>query len=243
MKKLFLFTYLACIAAYVGYSQMSLTLSDSTGQIPNNSTIVKNGTPTSDEIVTYLFVTNASTSAVAVLAKKVVIDTITGSYNSICWGSCFTPSIYVSPNPLTVNAGRTDSLDFSGHYVPNAHAGISHIRYVFFNRGNPLDSVCVNIAYAAFPLGMETLAEQPVISNAYPNPAGNSTTFSYSIPSHSSGSLIIRNLLGVVVREFQLNSGSGKLSVATDDLQEGVYFYSLNVNGAPDISRKLIVRH
>ena len=41
MKKLFLFIYLVGIAGYVGYSQMSLTLSDSTGTLAPNTTIYK----------------------------------------------------------------------------------------------------------------------------------------------------------------------------------------------------------
>ena len=243
MKKLFLFIYLAVIAAYFGYSQISLSLSDSTGPLANNAFIYKSGTPTADEIVAYVFVKNNTSNTIPVMVKKVVIDTVSGSYNMFCWGLCFAPNVYISPTPINVNAGATDSTNFSGHYVPNTHKGISSLRYVFFDRTNPLDSVCVNIVYTAFPLGINPLAEKATISNAYPNPAKDITTIDYSGPASANGSLIIRNLLGIIVKETLLNANSGKVSVFTGDLPDGVYFYSLNVDGKTGITKKLIVRH
>lgn len=243
MKKFFLFIYLTCIAAYFGYSQLSLSLSDSTGQIPNNSTIVKTGTPSEDEILTYLFVKNNSADSMPVLVKKVIIDTVPGTINMICWGLCFAPNVYVSPNPKYIKPGRTDSLDFSGHYVPNSQIGVSHIRYVFFNRDNTSDSVCVTVAYSAFPLTAGPSPDKPLLSNAYPNPASDRTTLNYSLPSGSSGTITVRNLLGNVVKELGINPGSGKISINTNDLPDGVYFYTITAAGNSDISRKLIIRH
>ena len=243
MKKLFLLIYLASIATCFGYSQMSLSLSDSTGPLANNATIHRYGTPTSDEIVAYVYVKNNTANSVPVIVKKVVIDTVVGSYNMFCWGMCFAPNVYISPAAISIDAGRTDSLNFSGHYVPNTYKGASSLRYVFFLRGNPLDSVCVNIVYYAYPVGIESLAEKAVISNAYPNPANNSTAFTYSLPGSETGSIMIRNLLGVVVKDVSLDSGADKVSVFTGDLPEGVYFYSFNVAGKTNTSKKLIIRH
>jgi hypothetical protein len=243
MKKLFLFIYLVGIAAYFGYSQMSLSLSDSTGPIANNSIIYKSGTPTDDELVSFVFVTNNSANSIPVIVRKVVLDTIAGSINMFCWGSCFASTVYLSPTPISILPGRTDSTNFSGHYVPNTYPGVSRMRYVFFNRSNQSDSVCVNIYYSAFPLGTETLSENGKLSNAFPNPANNYTTISYSLTGAESGSMIIRNIVGSVVKEVPLNGDSEKASIFTGDLSEGVYFYSLHVEGKMDISRKLIVRH
>jgi hypothetical protein len=243
MKKLFLFIYLVGIAGYFGYSQISLSLSDSTGPLANNATIYKYGTPLDDEILAYVFVKNNSADAIPVVVKKVVIDTVPGSINMFCWGLCFGSNVYISPNPISVAAGVTDSSNFSGHYVPNLHSGVSKLRYVFFSRSNPLDSVCVNVVYSAFPVGMEARVEKAVISNAYPNPANSSTTITYSLPGAASGSVMIRNLLGTTVKEITLEANSGKLSLSTGDLPEGVYFYSLIVNGKTDASKKLIIRH
>lgn len=243
MKKFFLFIYLVGIAAYFGYSQMSLSLVDSTGPLANNATIHKYGTPADDEVVAYVYVRNNSANPIPVVVKKVIIDTVPGTINMFCWGLCFGSNVYTSPNPISVLPGRTDSLNFSGHYVPNMISGTSAIRYVFFSRSDPNDSVCVNIVYSAFPVGVETLSEKAEFSNAYPNPANNSTSINYSLPVSSSGSVIIRNLLGVVVKEVMLNQSAGKVSVFTGDLSDGVYFYSLKMNGMTDTTKKLIIRH
>lgn len=243
MKKLFLFIYLAGIAAYFGYSQMSLSLSDSTGALANNSTIYKSGTPDADEVVAYVFVTNNSANDLSLLVKKVIIDTVPGSVNMFCWGLCFAPNVYVSPNPITVKAGRTDSIHFSGHYVPMSHPGTSKIQYVFYDRGNSSDSVCVNVVFQAYPLAIETPVVKATLSTAYPNPANGAANVQYSVPAGVKGSLVIRNLLGNTVREIPLEEGSGNLVISTSDLADGVYFYSIISNGKQDSSRKLIVRH
>ena len=244
MKKLFLFIYLIGIAGYFGYSQMSLSLSDSTGPLVNNATIYKKGIPTDDEILAYVFVKNNTSNSIPVVVRKVVIDTVTGSLNMFCWGSCFGSNVYFSPTPISILAGRTDSTNFSGHFVPNTHIGTSRLRYVFYSRSDLLDTVCVNVVYSAFfPIGIEVLAEHAKISNAYPNPATNSTTINYSLLASASGNIIIRNLLGSVIKEVPLDSNSGKVSIFTGDLPEGVYFYSLNVNGQTGVTKKLIVRH
>jgi hypothetical protein len=67
--------------------------------------------------------------------------------------------------------------------------------------------------------------------------------FSSSVPQGSDAKLIIRNLLGTVVRDVDINSKSGKLSLNTSDLADGVYFYSVIVNGNPQFTKKLVIRH
>jgi len=59
----------------------------------------------------------------------------------------------------------------------------------------------------------------------------------------NAGSVIIRNLLGSVVKKSTLTSEEGKLSIVTGDLPEGIYFYSLDVDGKTMTTRKLIINH
>ena len=57
MKKFFLFLLIFTAAVLYGYSQ-SLSLSNASGAITANSTIVQAGSPDSVELITYLNVTN-----------------------------------------------------------------------------------------------------------------------------------------------------------------------------------------
>jgi len=241
MKKKLLFGIFALAACYNGYSQ-SLTLADSTGPIANNANITRQGHVNDDEITSHIFVRNTTSSPIDVIVRKVEISLISGSMNTFCWGLCFPPNVYESP-ALTVNANTTDSSDFSGHYNPLGFAGASIIRYVFFNQANSSDSVCVNITYNALEVGVQNQTAKNILSGAFPNPANNTVNFDYSIKQENESSVIIRNLPGSVVKKSILANAEGKLTIFTGDLPEGIYFYSLDVDGKTMTTRKLIIRH
>jgi hypothetical protein len=241
MKKFLLFVYFAGVIAFFGYSQ-SLSLSDSAGPVANNSTIWKWGSPNAEEIVAFVFVTNNTGNAIPVKVRKVEVNVLPGTINLFCWGLCFAPNVYESPDPLVIEGGATNNLDFSGHYTPNGALGISTMRYVFFNADNPSDTVCVNVNFDTYPQGIGKPSISGNISNPYPNPAGNVVNFDYDLPQNSKAALIIRNVLGSVVMESELQT-AGKLTLNTSGLTDGVYFYSLIVNGNNQATRKLVIKH
>lgn len=245
MKKNILFTCLFTLTVLLGFSQ-SLALYDSTaGQLANNATLYKSGINTADgEILQHLAVINTSVSDISVMVKKTVIDTVPGTSNLFCWGICFGPGTYVSPEPISVLAGTTNWLDFSGHYLPQGVAGASTVKYTFYADQDTTDFVCVNIIYMAFPLGTEEPdAKVASLSNAYPSPAKDQVNFNYSIPAGSIGRIALRNVLGSTIREIALPSTSGKMTMQVADLQDGIYFYTLKVNENALMTRKMIVRH
>jgi hypothetical protein len=114
---------------------------------------------------------------------------------------------------------------------------------VFFIESNPSDSVCVNVTYNALPVGINNQTARNILSGAFPNPANNTVNFEYSLNTENAGSVVIRNLVGSVVKKSTLTSVEGKLSVFTGDLPEGIYFYSLDLDGKTMTTRKLIVSH
>jgi hypothetical protein len=242
MKKFILLFTLAIISFY-GYSQ-SLALADSAGAVANNSARTISGVsgPTTD-MESYMFVKNLTGAAANVMVKKVEVNLISGTVTTFCWGLCFPPNVFISPSPETIGAGRTDSVDFAGHYSPQGVKGESTVRYVFYIQSNPSDSVCFTVHYSAFPVGVNNLTTESTLSGAYPNPANNMVNFNYSLNSGTEGNVIIRNLLGSVVKNVVLPNAEGKLSVNIADLPEGVYFYSLDVAGKTISTHKLIVKH
>jgi len=244
MKKFLLLFCFAYMAALLAYSQ-SLQLSDSTGPIANNATIVKYGLASADpdyEIISYVFVKNTTSDSMSVKVKKVLLDTVQGTINTFCWGYCVTPEIFESPDPVVIHAGVIDSINFSGHYYPKGLLGISTIRYVFFDSDNPSDTVCVNINFDTYPEGIDYLSNV-TLSNAYPNPANTTVNFPYSVLKNSNAKLIIWNILGSVVKEVDITGNSGTLSLNTSELADGVYFYSLLVNGNSQATKKFVIRH
>ena len=242
MRKFVLLTLTFVLFAIVGLAQIpSLTLTHDGLALPNNSDVVYNGSPTAGEIVAdAITITNNSGNPVNVLVKKVEMQLVDSTSNTFCWGLCFPPDVFVSPDPIAIGPGQTNSSDFSGHYYPGGHPGLTIIRYVFFNQSDPMDSVCFNAHFDA-GVGLDELASKVTLSQAYPNPATSYTQFSYSVEPGVDATLIMRNVLGATINRTALK-GSGTVRIATDDLSEGIYFYTIMVNGKATQSGKVIVQ-
>jgi len=227
-----------------GYAQSGITISDTLGNpIPDKGTLVLNGTPDASDIVAYLWVKNTYSRTISVKAKKVEKSLVPGTAVNFCWnGKCYPPTTFVSMDAATMAPGFV-AKDFTGHYAPSLQKGQTKAQYVFFDQSNPNDSVSINVDYNTFPAGVEELAKGATLSGVYPNPANNVVSMSYTLPSGSDGSVIIRNILGLELKRETLESTSGRVVFNVADLSEGIYFSTLLVNGGSAVTRKLIVRH
>jgi len=242
MKKLLLFIYLTGILSFIGYSQINLTLSDSTGAVANKAEITFRGSPSKSDIESYIFVTNTSDNSINVLVKRVRISLIDSS-DSFCWGLCYDSTTDVAHLHVAIPAHTKDTLSFSGHYNPHGLVGVSSVRYVFYDERNTADSVCFVALYNTYGVGIENQGPAKDLVRVYPNPADKMISIGYSIGAFSDASLVIRNLLGSAVRSISLQNSEGLVNVNTIELNDGIYFYSLMVNGETKITRKLIIKH
>jgi hypothetical protein len=242
MKITLLVSALLLFISYTIYSQ-SLSLSNSQGSIPNNSTVTPHGTAGDDEIVAYAYVTNNSSASIPVMVKKVEIYITEGTTNTFCWGLCYPPNIYVSEEAVTIAPGSTNFNDFSGHLAPNGISGYDIVRYVFYNENNPVDSICMSVHFAHFPVAVETAEPTPFLSAAYPNPVTSTFSLDYHLPRNLEGDVILRNLAGVVVLQQSVSDPAGKVTFHIGNLADGVYVYSLVVSGKPARTGKVIIQH
>ncbi len=80
-----------------------------------------------------------------------------------------------------------------------------------------------------------------VIGN-FPNPFNASTEIRFNSPSRKQMKLEVRNMVGKLVLERNINADSGLNSVAikSDKLIPGIYFYSIN-DGKQTITRRMVV--
>lgn len=240
MKKVLLLVVAGLFITSFSFAQ-SLSLSNSGGALNNGDTITVSGTITST-IVVYAFVENLTSSPIDVKVRKIEIDTVPGSKNYLCWGLCFDPIVYVSPDPITINGNSINDIDFSGDYKAQGNSGITKIRYVFFDENNPSDSVYIQVHFDAIT-GIKDISKDIKFSNAYPNPASASTTISYSLPKNSNNArIVIRDLLGATVKEIPITDFKGKKTITTSDMQDGIYFYSLVLDEKIITTKRLIIR-
>ncbi|MFW6019940.1 MAG: T9SS type A sorting domain-containing protein [Bacteroidales bacterium] len=243
MKRIILFLSFLFLTVSFATAQ-SLSLSHNENTINNGDEVTVYGDTTStNTIYSYIDVTNNTGNDVDVLVKKVELSLVSGAENTFCWGVCYTPSTYVSPDAVTIDAGSTTS-DFYGEYMPKGNLGESEIMYVFYPENDENDSTAVIVNYNATPVSVEENNFNPDLGDAYPNPADNKVFFKYDMQEPvNNAKIIIRNMIGSIVKEKRLSQSSGKVSFETFDLNEGIYFYSYIINDETYITRKLVVKH
>lgn len=228
-----------------GLFAQNLSLIFEGNAIAHGATIQVIGEPTAEYIQAKVDVKNNGTAAIEAKVKKIVNagDTLAGTTNYFCWGMCFLPTTYVSPNIITIAPDQVIS-DFYGDYNPNMVIGVSRVTYVFFDQNNVNDSVAVTVEYNASPASVGDLISSGVrMSEAYPNPAVNLVNIDYELPqSARKASVVVTNMVGCRVKEVALTNLSGKASVTISDLRNGIYFYSLVVDDQFLMTRKFVVK-
>jgi len=81
------------------------------------------------------------------------------------------------------------------------------------------------------------------IKSFFPNPAIKSAIMEYSLNSNGlNAKITIQNVLGSIVDTYILSPDENKLTISTEDLNPGVYFYTLTIDDEGLATRKLIVK-
>jgi hypothetical protein len=246
MKKLFYILSIFLVSGYCGFSQ-SLSLSNTSGPIVPNSTIIQSGTPDSNTLLTYLDVKNTSGNPINVLCKKAELSLLDSTQTYMCWANfCYAPHVLISPNAVPIGAGETYS-GFKAIYAQLAYnnffVGESVVRWVFFDQDNADDSVSVTVRYQTYPVGIgDKKSSEGMTLNIFPNPASENVRIDYSISTESAGVLLIQNIQGVVVHSQVLIPNANSISADVANLCEGIYFCSLLVEGTKTRTSKLFVK-
>ncbi len=93
------------------------------------------------------------------------------------------------------------------------------------------------------PLGIGVPPQQAdyFLGDNIPNPFEGSTRIPYRVPEGAEARLIISNSEGKELMRKKVNGGEGEIVINTNTWPAGVYFYSLQLNGAIVASRKMSV--
>lgn len=237
---------LALVINTVVVAQSSFEIYDpATGGLVNGGIVTVEGADTDDEIVYNLSVKNASASNISVKVKRYNINVVDGSMNALCWGTCFSPTVNVSPTPITIASGATNLSDFASHFSPNMTGGTSDVMFTFYNTANTSDSVSVTLRFIVTVTLIHSISSgSELISAATPNPANTFTYISYIMNGNIGKSYIsVHNILGAEVKRIETNTKSGVIKLYTADLNPGAYFYSFVTDGKVRKTNKFIVKH
>lgn len=230
MKKILL----ALLIPSVAWAQ-SLTLSNVERSVWGSA---EPGTIITSEAV----VTNSSSSQMNVKVSSQDLTVLGGTVNYFCWGQCFEPGVFVSPNHITLQPGESVSDMFYGDYKPEGVSGTSTIKYCFYNGQSPSDSVCYIATFTAFPVGIDGAASRlKGMGDPYPNPAINFTNIKYGLGTAQAAKMEVFDMLGQKVRTITIDKADGAIKLDVTGLRPGVYLIRLENAGKPVATRRLNV--
>jgi len=195
-------------------------------------------------ISTHFDVMNTGNSTIATHMFRMDANALSGTSNYFCWGvNCYPPSTSHSTVTTDVAAGATEG-SFIGYYLPNNVQGISPIGYCIYVEGDSANTVvCHTINYdASFANGLEEQKRVSTMEAASPNPANQMATVAYNNAGNRA-ELVLFDMLGSKVQSQVINHQNGVVIINTTDLKNGVYFYSMVVDGQTIATQKLIVAH
>ena len=195
------------------------------------------------EFIQHLQLRNLTSGDLNVIVEKEVIENLEGAINFFCWGSCFGPDTYVSPNPVTIEANTvTEENALSFHVLfDEGIYGKVWMKYSAYDESNPTERVTINVVFKKSNVGVnESTAVR--FGQAYPNPASSVVNFDYNLKAGDLASVSVYNLLGQEVLTQSMNSLQNRLSISVSDLNDGIYFCNLFVNGCAVKTEKFVVK-
>ncbi|MFO7977279.1 MAG: T9SS type A sorting domain-containing protein [Bacteroidales bacterium] len=243
MKKHLLIFLLFLFPVFQSAGQQLLLL-DSQNRDISNDTLIISGSPQDELLKATLFLHNGASQQTQVWIRIIDEDLLPGAEISFCRNTrCYTHQELTLAQPLETLAGKKLSReDLYGNYYPGGQTGTSTVTYEFFSDNGAFDPVRVVVRYAAEGHAPGISQRLFSISSPSPNPAAIYTHFSYSIPLEiNQAFLIVRDLTGTVVLEEPVDVNDTRARLNVSDLSNGIFLYSLVLDGQPVVTRKLIV--
>lgn len=75
----------------------------------------------------------------------------------------------------------------------------------------------------------------------FPDPFVKNTLVNYYLPEASDGKIIVSDMFGRIVKEYELTSGENTLEIISDDWVPGIYSYGLIVDGKAVEFKKMVI--
>ena len=203
------------------------------------------------EMVQHMQIRNLTNEPVSVFIKKEHVVIVEGTANSFCWGSCYTPDVFVCPRPMTLEANAiSNENDLSFHHQidpefsgdpSNFIIGTSVVKYYAYPEFAEDQKVSIEVWFA---YNADGVAENHHVSigHAYPNPASSVVRFNYELGTAANVEARVYNLLGQEVMRQSLNGLQGQVAFSVAELNEGIYFCNLTVDGQALKTEKFIVK-
>lgn len=236
-----IYTILLALLPIIGLNAQTIKVTFEGDELANGDT-VKVEVAAGDEVKSYFYLTNMTSSPFEARSVYSAIQTNEGDEILMCFGECVIDT--VSPFVSLVPGEEFTGFDIA--YTPASdnpalikvslqkknEEEVETMIDFFVKYHNP--EVSLSAQVKSLPLGIDI----------YPNPMATGAVVNYYIPSkYSNPQMVIRNMVGKTLKTYSLKSGvQTRLNINSDDLSNGVYFYSVIANGQTLTTKKLVVR-
>ena len=194
------------------------------------------------ELIQHMQIRNNSSNPMMILIEKEVVEDMEGVMNTFCWGeNCYGPNVVISPTGCELAPGAVNTQELSFHAIFGELFGVVVMKYYAYEESNPNDRISIIVRFHKSGEGVHETANMR-FGQAYPNPASSVVNFDYSLSATDKASISVYNLLGQEVMSQSVNSLQGRLSISVADLNDGIYFCNLFVNGCAVKTEKFIVK-
>lgn len=190
------------------------------------------------EFIQDLQIRNISGRDLNVVVEKEEISVPEGSMNYYCWGSCFSPSVYISPAVAMPAGSVSGEGELGFHFMPATMSDFARIRYYAYEERTD-ERISVVVVFNS----NENVGEKPLCTfgSAYPSPASSMVHFDYRLTGGNAVA-VVYNLVGQEVMRQEMNGFEGCLNVSVADLKDGIYFCSVMLDGRTCATAKFVVK-
>ena len=122
----------------------------------------------------------------------------------------------------------------------------SSLKYIAYNKFNPGHALDIDLNFNV----EEKLTKANIYNSrhitlydVYPNPAVEHANVAYKLASDQvKAKILVHNIIGNVIGEYTLSAFDSTVRIKTEDLNAGIYFYTLYVDNEGVMTRNLIVK-
>jgi hypothetical protein len=189
---------------------------------------------------------NLTDKPITLHIQRIELQIGSGQSSYFCWeNDCLGENEDNFRDTITLEPGL-ESLNLRSVLETGLVEYTSNVKYLIYDVNHPEDSVVHEVVYtinAPNSKGFLFHNRDIKISNLYPNPVNNYANFDYNLSNRNDkAKIILHNVLGGIVGEYDLPFFENKLNIPTSDLNPGVYFYTLQLDSKNLITKKMIIR-
>lgn len=207
----------------------------------DGDTIVSHYNELAEEYIQELYIRNLTNDSVGVVVEREILEESNAIDRFFCWGSCLNSDIDIS-RPVIIGPDSLSTEAFSSHVKFGEEPGLAIIKYYAYSSDQETPDNRISIIIKADSHNYGVTENSVSVGSAYPNPASSQVHFNLKASGDSDVNVLVYNLLGQEVKSQWTNSSNGRINLAVDDLQPGIYFCSFLVNNEIVKTEKFIVK-